>query len=124
MPRILLGLSKTNPPISVAAPKPLSSNIDSISVFPSKTPSVASLNVYPTISLKVPETFGGGINSKSMNSSLSGEVSLLKVGSFSFGSPVSASIVSEPSFGIKDTEDKNKVHPLKREHDQDRISLN
>ena len=32
-------LSNANPPISVAAPKPLSSNMDSRSVFTTKTPS-------------------------------------------------------------------------------------
>ena len=33
--------SSANPPISVAAPKPLSSNMDSIYVLPTKTPSFA-----------------------------------------------------------------------------------
>ena len=34
-------LSSVNPPISVAAPKPLSSNMDSGSVLPTKIPSFA-----------------------------------------------------------------------------------
>ena len=34
-------LSSANPPISVAAPNPLSSNMDSRYVFPTKTPSFA-----------------------------------------------------------------------------------
>ena len=41
--------------------------------------------------------------------SLSGEGYLLKVGSFSFGSPVSASTVSKPIFEIKATEDKANI---------------
>ena len=62
--------------------------------------------------LKALAPFEGGINSKALTSSLSGEGSLLKVGSFSFGSPVSASDVSNPIFeikAIKSTEDKTKI---------------
>ena len=44
-----------------------------------------------------------------MTSSLSGEGYLLKVGSFSFDSPVSASAVSKPIFDIKTTEDKTNI---------------
>ena len=33
----------------------------------------------------------------------------MKVGSFSFGSPVSSSAVSKPIFKIKATEDKSKI---------------
>ena len=91
-------LSSANPLISGAAPKPLTSNMDSRSVFPTKTPFFASSNFYPPMSLNSPEPFGGGINSKAVTSSLSGEGSLLRVGSFSFGSPVSASASSNPIF--------------------------
>ena len=45
-----------------------------------------------------------------MTSSLSGEGYSLKVGSFSFGSPAIASAVSNQIFGIKATEDKNKIY--------------
>ena len=51
--------------------------------------------------LKAPSPFGGGIKSKDMTLSLSGEGFSLKVGSFSFGSPVSDSAVSKPIFEIK-----------------------
>ena len=44
-----------------------------------------------------------------MISSLSGEGYLLKVGSFSFGSPVSASAISKPIFEIKATEDNTNI---------------
>ena len=40
-------LFSANPPISVSAPKPISYNMDSISVFPNKIPSFAYQNVYP-----------------------------------------------------------------------------
>ena len=43
------------------------------------------------------------------DSLLSGEVSFLKVGSFSFGSPVSDSTVSKPIFYIKATEDNTNI---------------
>ena len=85
IPRILLGLCSVNSPMSVATPKPLSSNMYSRSVFPTKTPSFASSNVYPQMSLNAPALFGGGTKSKAMNSSLSGEGSSFKSGSFSFG---------------------------------------
>ena len=39
---------------------------------------------------------------------------MLKVYYFLFGPPVSASAVSKLIFDIKDTDDKNKVHSLKR----------
>ena len=45
-----------------------------------------------------------------MTSLLSGEGYLLKVGSFLFGSPVSAFAVSKPIFEIKSTEDKNNIY--------------
>ena len=45
-----------------------------------------------------PETFGGGIKSKALTSSLSGEVYPLKLGYLWFGSPVSAYAVSKPIF--------------------------
>ena len=98
-----------NPTISVAAPKPLSSSMDSRSVVQTKIPSFASSNVYPPMPLKPPAPVGGGIKSKALNSSLSGEGYSLKVGSFSFGSPVSTSAVSKPIFYIKATEDKTKI---------------
>ena len=59
--------------------------------------------------LKALAPFEGGINSKALTSSLSGEGSLLKVGSFSFGSPVRASAVSKPIFDIKSTKDNTKI---------------
>ena len=108
-----MGISSVNPPISVAAPKSLSSYMDSRSVFTTKTPSFASSNDYPKISSKDPAPFGCGINPKDMTSSLTGEGYSLKVGSFSFGSPVSASAVSKPIFEIKATEENYNVHSLK-----------
>ena len=65
--------SSDNTPILEAALKLLSSNMDSRSVLPTKTPSFASSNVYPQISLKAQSPFGGGVNSNSVTSSLSGE---------------------------------------------------
>ena len=47
----------------------------------------------------------------------------MKVGSFLFGSPVSASAVTKPIFEIKSTEENDKVHSLKNERDQERLSL-
>ena len=44
-----------------------------------------------------------------MTSLLSGEGSSLKVSSFSFDSPVSASAVSKPIFYINTTEDKTNI---------------
>ena len=44
--------------------------------------SFAQSNVYPPMPLKVPAPFGGGIKSKAVTSSLSGEGSSLKAGSF------------------------------------------
>ena len=64
---------------------------------------------YPPMSLNPPAPFGGGIDSKAVTSSLLGEGSSLKVGSFSFGSPVSASAVSKPIFVIKANEHKTKI---------------
>ena len=60
--------------------------------------------------LKVPAPFGGRIESKAVTSSISGEGSSLNVGSFSFGSPVRASAVSNPIFHIKATEDNTKIY--------------
>ena len=60
--------------------------------------------------LNAPSQFVGGIKSKAVTSSLSGAGSSLKVGYFSFGSPMSASAVSKPIFDIKSTEDNNKFH--------------
>ena len=40
-------LYNANPPVSVAAPKPLSSDMDSRSIFPIKITSFAYSNVYP-----------------------------------------------------------------------------
>ena len=99
-----------NPPISVAAPKPLSSYMDSRFVLPTKTPSFASSNFYPPMSLKDLSPFGGGIKSKAVTSSLPVEGSLLKVGSFSFCSPVIASAAIKPIFSIKATGYKNKIY--------------
>ena len=48
---------------------------------------------------------------------------LRKVVYFSFGSPVIAPTVSKLIFQIKATKDKNKVHSLKRERNQERIYL-
>ena len=59
--------------------------------------------------LKDPAPFGGGIKSKAVTSALSGEVSSLKVGSFSFGLPVIASAVSKPVFEIKANEENTKI---------------
>ena len=101
--------SIVNPPISGAAPKPISSNMDSRYFLPTKTPSFASSNVYPPISLNFPALYGGGIKSKPMTSSLSGEVYSSKLVSFSFGSPVRSSAVSKPIFDIKFTEDRNNI---------------
>ena len=47
-----------------------------------------------------------------LTSSLSDECYLLKVGSFSFVSPVIDSAVSKPIFDIKATEDKTKTSTL------------
>ena len=105
---IIMVISSANPPISVAAPKPLSSNMDSISVLPTKTPSFESSNIYPPMSLQAPEPFGGGIKYNYVTLTLSGEVYLLKVGSSSFGSPVSASAVSKPIFEFKATENNKR----------------
>ena len=66
-------LSSANSPVSVVAPKPLSSNIDSRYFYPNKITSIAYQNVYPPTSLNPPAPFGGKINSKSVNSSFSGE---------------------------------------------------
>ena len=68
-------------------------------------------NAYPPITLKPPPPFGGGINPKDVTFSLSGEDYLLKIGSFSVGSPVSSSAVSKPIFDIKSTEDKTNISP-------------
>ena len=87
----------------------ISINMDSGSVFPTKTPSFEYSNIYPPISFKPPAPFGGGIKYKATNSSLSDEGSLLKVGSFSFCSTVSAYYVSKPMFDIKATEDKTNI---------------
>ena len=61
------------------------------------------------MSLKSPAQFGGGIKSKAVTSSLSGDVYYLKVGSFSFILPVSAYAVSKPIFDIKVTKDKTNI---------------
>ena len=74
--------SSANPPISVAVQKPLSSNMGSISVLPTKIISFSYSNVYPPMSLNDKAPFGGSIKSKSVTSPLSGEGSLLKVGYF------------------------------------------
>ena len=66
------------------------------------------------MSLKSLSLFEGWIKSNAVTSSLSGEVYLLKVGSFSFCSPESSSAVSKPLFETKATEDKKKVYYLKR----------
>ena len=112
MPNILLGFYSYsfNPPISIAAPKPLSSNMDSRSVFPTKISSFTYSNVYPQISLKPLAPFGGVIKSKAVTSSLSGKDLYVKVGYFSFGSSVSAFAVSKPKFDIKSTEDKTNIY--------------
>ena len=49
--------SSGNQSISVVAPKPLSSNMDSRFVLPTKTPSFAPSNVYRPMSLKSPVPF-------------------------------------------------------------------
>ena len=59
--------------------------------------------------LNAPAPFVGDIKYKAVTSSLSGEGSLLKVGSFSFFSPVSAPTFSKPIFDIKATDNKNNV---------------
>ena len=61
------------------------------------------------MSLNPPEPFGGGIKSKTVTLSLSGDVYLLKVGSLSFGSPVSASTVSKPIFDINATKENTNI---------------
>ena len=53
----LLGHSSANSTISVEAPKPLSSNIDSKYVLPTKKLSFASSNFYPPMSSKSPSLF-------------------------------------------------------------------
>ena len=103
-------LSSANPSISVAATKPILSNMESRSVWSTKTTSFASYNLYPPMSLKAPAPFGGEIKSKAVTSSLSGEGYSFKVGYFSFGSPVIASAVNKPIFEIKATEDKNNIY--------------
>ena len=70
------------------------------------------------MSLKATSKYGDWIKSKSMTSSLSGEGSPLKVGFLFFGSPVSASAVSEPIFEMKDAGYNNKVQQLKKEKGQ------
>ena len=49
------------------------------------------------------------IESKAVTSSLSGEVSLLKIRSFLFGISVIASASIKPIFEINNTEDKTKI---------------
>ena len=61
------------------------------------------------MSLKAPEPFGGGIKYKAVNLSSSGEGSSLRVGSLSFGSPVSASAVGKPIFYINATKYKTNI---------------
>ena len=61
------------------------------------------------MSLMTPSLFRGGIKAKAVTLSLSGEGSSLKVGFLSFGSPVSASVVSNPIFEINATEDKTNI---------------
>ena len=102
-------LFSANTPISVQAQKSISSYMDSGSVFPTKITFFAYANFYPPMSLNSPEPFGVGINSKAVTSFLSDEGSLLKVGSFLFGSPASASDVSKTIFDIKTTEYKTKI---------------
>ena len=62
------------------------------------------------MSLNQPALFGGGIRFKDVTSSLSDGSSSLKVVSYSFFSPVSASAISKPIFEIKSTEDKTKIY--------------
>ena len=83
--------------------------MDSGSVLTTKITSFVYSNVYPPISLNAPVPFGVGINSKAVTSLLSGEGSSLKLGSFLFGSPVSASDVSKKIFDINNTEDKTNI---------------
>ena len=59
--------------------------------------------------LKHPEPFGGGIKSKDVTLSLSGEGYSLKVGSLLFGSPESDSAVNKPIFEINTTEYKTNI---------------
>ena len=66
-------LFSANPSISVSSPKPISSNMDSRSVLPTKIPSFSYSNVYPPISLNPPAPFRGEIKSNSVTSSFSGE---------------------------------------------------
>ena len=61
------------------------------------------------MSLNSTAPFGVFINTKAVTSLLSGEVSSLKVVTFSFGLPLSASAVSKPIFYIKVTEDKTNI---------------
>ena len=61
------------------------------------------------MSLNPPTSFGVGIKSKAMISSLSGEGSSLEVGSLSCVSTVSASAVSKQIFKIMATEDKTNI---------------
>ena len=51
----------------------------------------------------------GGIKSKAVTSSLTGDGFLLKLVYLSFGSPLSSSVVGKPIFDIKATEDKTKI---------------
>ena len=109
-------LSSVNPFISESAPKPLLSNMGWRSVLTTKTPSFASLNFYPPMSLKALAPFGGVIKFKAVTSLWSDEGLLLKVGSFSFGLPVSECTISKPIFEITSNEDNKNIstptHPL------------
>ena len=62
------------------------------------------------MSIKPSATFICGIKFKDVTSSLSGESFSMKVGSFSFGLPVSASAVSKPISEIKATEDDTNIN--------------
>ena len=78
----------------------------------------------PTNVIKFPSTIGGGIKSKAVTLSLSGEVSPLKVGSLSFGSPVSVSDVSKPIFDINATEEKTNIStPMMSGSDKNVVSF-
>ena len=61
------------------------------------------------MSLKFPYPFVGGIKSKDVTLSLSGEGYSLKVGSLLFGSPESDSAVNKPIFEINTTEYKTNI---------------
>ena len=94
-PAATSSLSGDNPPFSFGSPTPFSSLDDGLKSETKAKPAVSTSSSGFTFGVASPL---GKVESSS-----------LKVDSFSFGSPVSASAVSKPIFEIKATEDKNKI---------------